>query len=203
MANQTDDPIQPNSQDRLNQSGNQNRPLTIVTGASTGIGYDLAKCYAEPGFDLLVAADEPEIRTSAEVFRALGVLVDAVEADLATLEGVDQLYAAINGRPVDALLANAGRGLGKGFLDQNFDWLPGQRLFLKQDNGEQGGGQKSELQIQPVNQFASEIDHFSECVLTNRPPRTPGEMGLADMQIIAAIREAIRSGNSVRLDRRA
>jgi uncharacterized protein len=47
--------------------------------------------------------------------------VDAIEADLATLEGVDEVYAAVRGRPVDALLANAGRGLGKGFLDQDFD----------------------------------------------------------------------------------
>ena len=46
--------------------------------------------------------------------------VDAVEADLATIEGVDRLYTAIGGRPVEALLANAGRGLGKGFLDQDF-----------------------------------------------------------------------------------
>ena len=36
------------------------------------------------------------------------------------MEGVDRLYAALRGRPVDALLANAGRGLGKGFLDQDF-----------------------------------------------------------------------------------
>jgi short-subunit dehydrogenase len=41
-------------------------------------------------------------------------------ADLATLEGVDRLLAAARNRPVDALLANAGRGLGKAFLDQDF-----------------------------------------------------------------------------------
>ena len=51
----------------------------------------------------------------------MGAKVDALQADLATLEGVDELYALIGGRPVDALLANAGRGLGKGFLDQDFD----------------------------------------------------------------------------------
>jgi short-subunit dehydrogenase len=98
-----------------------NRPLAIVTGASTGIGYELAKCCAEHSFDLLVAADEPQIEQSAQSFRTLGVAVEAVEADLATLEGVDELYAAIKGRPVTALLANAGRGLGKSFLDQDFD----------------------------------------------------------------------------------
>jgi len=98
-----------------------NRPLAIVTGASTGIGYELARCCAENGFDLLIAADEPAINDAAQTFRALGVTVDAVEADLATIEGVDKLYAAIEGRSVEALLANAGRGLGHGFLDQNFD----------------------------------------------------------------------------------
>jgi short-subunit dehydrogenase len=97
------------------------KKLAIVTGASTGIGYELAKCCAESGFDLLIAADEPEIHSAAEDFKSLGVQVDAVEADLATIEGADTLYMAANGRAVDALLANAGRGLGGAFLDQNFD----------------------------------------------------------------------------------
>jgi short-subunit dehydrogenase len=97
------------------------RPIAVVTGASTGIGYELAKCCAEDGFDLIVAADEPEIKKAAADFAKLGAKVNAVEADLATIEGVDKLYAVIGGRQVDALLANAGRGLGKGFLDQDFD----------------------------------------------------------------------------------
>jgi short-subunit dehydrogenase len=100
--------------------GNRGK-LAIVTGASTGIGYELAKCCAEDGFDLLVAADEPEIHQAAEDFKQFGVEVEAIEADLATLEGVDDLYAALKGRPVDALLANAGHGLGGAFLDQDFD----------------------------------------------------------------------------------
>src|SRR3954447_2649197 len=97
------------------------KPLAIVTGASTGIGYELAKECARNGFNLIVAADEPSINDAAKEFSQLGADVDAVQADLATLEGVDELYAAVRGRPVDALLANAGRGLGKGFLDQDFD----------------------------------------------------------------------------------
>ncbi len=94
--------------------------LAVVTGASTGIGYELAKICADEGFDLVVAADELEIQRSADEFRRSGRTVDAVEADLATIEGVDKLLAVIGGRPVDALLANAGRGLGKAFLDQDF-----------------------------------------------------------------------------------
>src|SRR5687768_3946638 len=97
------------------------RPLAIVTGASTGIGHELAKLCAQNGFDLVVAADEPEIRQAADTFRGLGASVDAVEADLATLEGVDRLYEATRGRPVDVLMANAGHGLGRAFLDQDFE----------------------------------------------------------------------------------
>ncbi len=102
------------------------RPLAIVTGASTGIGYELAKVCAREGFNLLVAADEPEIQGAAEDFRKLGAAVDAVQADLSTTEGVDALYAAVKGRPVEALLANAGRGLGHGFLDQ--DWAAARKV---------------------------------------------------------------------------
>ena len=69
----------------------------------------------------MVVADEPEINKAAADFQAMGARVDALQADLATLEGVDKLYATVGERPVDALLANAGRGLGKGFLDQDFD----------------------------------------------------------------------------------
>jgi len=97
------------------------RPLAVVTGASTGIGYELAKCCARDGFDLMIAADEPKIGEVARECEALGVAARAIEADLATFDGVDRLCATIGDQPVDALLANAGRGLGKGFLDQDFN----------------------------------------------------------------------------------
>ena len=99
------------------------RPLAVVTGASTGIGYELARQCAENGFDLLIAADEPGIVEAAQALRQSGGQVESVQVDLATQEGVDELYDTIQGlaRPVDALLANAGRGLGHGFLDQNWE----------------------------------------------------------------------------------
>lgn len=95
------------------------RQFAVVTGASTGIGYELARCCAQEGYDLLIAADEPTIEKAAAALRGNGIEVKAVQADLATTAGVDKLYDAIGGRRVDALLANAGRGLGHAFLDQD------------------------------------------------------------------------------------
>ena len=106
------------------------RSLALVTGASTGIGFELAKCCAQNGFDLVVAADEPDIQIAAQTFRDLGALVLAVQADLSTIDGVDKLLHEIetSGQPIEMLLANAGRGLGGGFLDQDFK---GVRLVLE------------------------------------------------------------------------
>lgn len=95
--------------------------FAIVTGASSGIGRELALICAREGFDLLLVADRPEIHNVAKRCRGLAADVMAVETDLATIAGVDELWAAAAGRPVDALLANAGHGLGGGFFDQNFD----------------------------------------------------------------------------------
>ena len=93
--------------------------LAIITGASAGIGFELARQCSRHGYDLLIAADEPAINDAAAMPRNEGATVDAVEAVLSGPEGVDTLVAAIKGRPVAALLANAGRGLGHGFLDQD------------------------------------------------------------------------------------
>lgn len=97
--------------------------FAIVTGASTGIGFELASIAAEQGHDLLVVADEPLIEAAAADFRIHGVNVRSVETDLATIEGVDELLRAAAGRQVDMLCANAGRGLGHAFLEQGVaDW---------------------------------------------------------------------------------
>lgn len=97
------------------------KKLAVVTGASTGIGFELARECAHNGYALVISADERDIERAADTLRAEGTSVEAVEADLATMEGVDKLIAHIGVRPVDALLANAGRGLGKAFLDQDFN----------------------------------------------------------------------------------
>jgi short-subunit dehydrogenase len=95
--------------------------FSIVTGASTGIGFELAKNCAMDGMDILVVADEPEIEQAAETLRGLGAgQVDALQADLSSEAGVDKVIAAIKGRTIEHLIANAGRGLGDSFLNQ--DW---------------------------------------------------------------------------------
>jgi len=99
------------------------RKLAIVTGASSGIGLELARLAAKDGFDLVVAADTPFVE-AGPALRELGANVEEVEADLATKQGVDQLIDKVGNRPVDVLVANAGHGLGHGFLDQNPDeWM--------------------------------------------------------------------------------
>lgn len=95
------------------------RPLAIVTGASSGIGYELACECARNGFDLIIAADRP-LEAAAQELKSLGASVEALQVDLATPEGVGKLCAQAAGRNVDVLVANAGHGLGGAFVNQAF-----------------------------------------------------------------------------------
>jgi short-subunit dehydrogenase len=103
------------------------RPLAVVTGASSGIGYELARLCVEHGNDLVIAADEASIVEAKQAFEAMGARVDAVQTDLSTEAGVQDLVDLIAGRPVDILCANAGHGLGHGFLDQ--DWTDARHVI--------------------------------------------------------------------------
>ncbi|MFN7131322.1 MAG: SDR family NAD(P)-dependent oxidoreductase [Myxococcales bacterium] len=96
---------------------NTERPLAVVTGASTGIGFELAKQFAENGFDLLVTADEPAIEQARAELQKAGGSVEAVQTDLATYDGVEALHRRIQalGRPVDSLVLNAGVGVNGDF----------------------------------------------------------------------------------------
>lgn len=88
----------------------------VITGASSGIGLELAKLAARDGYDLLLAADTPFVEAD---LAGLGVDVETLETDLSTTDGVDRLLSKAGGRQIDLLCANAGHGLGKAFLDQD------------------------------------------------------------------------------------
>lgn len=92
--------------------------FAIVTSASRGLGFELADCCAAAGYDLLVVSDEPDVVGVALDLRRRGHTVEALRADLTTPTGIDALYAAVRGRPVDALVANAGLGLGRALHDE-------------------------------------------------------------------------------------
>ena len=99
-------------------------PLALVTGASTGIGRALARKFADHGYDVVVAADEPEIeRTADEIAAVSGQLVTPVQVDLSTAEGVQHLYdvATDGGRPLDAVALNVGTGVHGRFDTTDLD----------------------------------------------------------------------------------
>jgi uncharacterized protein len=68
------------------------RPLGVITGASSGIGLELAKQFATHGYDLVVAAEDERLTVAASALRSRGADVTAVQVDLATPEGIDALH---------------------------------------------------------------------------------------------------------------
>ncbi len=98
-------------------------PFAVVTGASSGIGFELAKQFAQHGFDLLIAAEDAAIAQAARELESFGAQVESVQADLTTYDGVEQLchqVRALN-RPVEALALNAGVGVIGRFLETDLN----------------------------------------------------------------------------------
>lgn len=96
-------------------AGAGDRRLAVVTGASSGIGLELANVFAENGYDLVVAAEDEGIDAVGAAWTGAGARVERVRVDLATPDGVEQLAGRLAGRPVDALAINAGIGVGGDF----------------------------------------------------------------------------------------
>jgi uncharacterized protein len=97
--------------------------LAVVTGASSGIGFELARQFAEHGFDLIVVAEEEGIAGAADELRDLRVEVEPVQADLTHAADVDRLWERVRarGRPLAAIAINAGVGVGGPFVDNNLE----------------------------------------------------------------------------------
>jgi len=99
------------------------RLFAVVTGASSGIGYELARVFAKNGYDLLVTSGSPGSEEAARDLGSVGTNVQSVQADLATHDGVEKLWQAIKatGRPIDAIAINAGVGVGGKFAETDLE----------------------------------------------------------------------------------
>jgi short-subunit dehydrogenase len=95
------------------------RPLALVTGASSGIGLELARQFGEHGFDLIVAAEDEELDQATAELRAAGAEVEAIRVDLTKPEGVEQLWSRARAAPapLQAAALNAGIGAGGAFAN--------------------------------------------------------------------------------------
>jgi len=97
--------------------------FAVVTGASSGIGLELAKVFAKHGFDVLMTAEDSGLDNAAQQVRALDVSATTVQTDLTKPDGVERLYERIRslGRPVDIIAINAGVGVGGPFVETDLE----------------------------------------------------------------------------------
>jgi uncharacterized protein len=94
------------------------KPMALITGASSGIGYELARQFANHGYDLIIVAEDDSIEEAGEFLRGLGANVQVVQADLRQYDEVERLYAVVQlNSPIDAAALNAGIGVGGPFID--------------------------------------------------------------------------------------
>src|SRR4051812_41067813 len=94
-------------------------PLAVVTGASSGIGLELARQFAEHGYTVIMAAEDGRLASAAAEIRGSGAAVTPVQVDLASSDGVEELFGVIRDHPlpVESLALNAGVGVGGPFVE--------------------------------------------------------------------------------------
>lgn len=87
------------------------RQTALITGASVGIGYELARQFARGGYDLiLVARNVQKLNEAAAEMRTLGGAADVIECDLSRPDAPPRLFKQLAGRQIDVLVNNAGFG---------------------------------------------------------------------------------------------
>jgi short-subunit dehydrogenase len=111
---------QEKKEERNPMAADQDRQLAVITGASSGIGFELAKVFAEEGYDLLIAAEDDELDPACRELNQMTAGVESLRVDLSRPKGVEELYERIQatGRPVDAIALNAGIGAGGAFATE-------------------------------------------------------------------------------------
>jgi short-subunit dehydrogenase len=102
---------------------NSARPLALVTGGSSGIGFELARQFAQHGYDVAISGQSGRVFNSADILRGLGVEAYPYQGDAATYDGVEGFWQFVIdlGRPVAAAALNVGIGLGGAFVTNDLD----------------------------------------------------------------------------------
>lgn len=101
----------------------QKNQLVMITGASSGLGLELAKQFAQNGYDIAISGSSDQIFEAAETLQAYGVEAYPHKADASTFDGVESFWNFVSGlkRPVDSAFLNVGIGLGGAFYDTNLE----------------------------------------------------------------------------------
>ena len=96
------------------------KPLALVTAAAKGLGFELAKQFAENGYDLIIVAEDTDIVDAAMTLRNHGTEVEFLQVNLSEPKNVKMLYEFIRFRmrPLDVAILHLGNGVRGDFVKE-------------------------------------------------------------------------------------